>query len=152
MATDLFFLRHGQAGDRESWQGPDDERPLTGEGTAEMQAVADFLAQRALQVLTGVHHYARRLGQLADHVREPGWASTLEPAAARVRTNLNALRQLLQHRQAGEIRSAEDVVDAAEAYAARIPGPGRRAALLSAARLLCRIDQAVVNLAADLGH
>jgi hypothetical protein len=84
------------------------------------------------------------------HLRA-GVAPTLEPAAARVRTNLNALRQLMHGRQTGEILPAEDAVDAAEAYAARTPDPGRRAALLSG-RLLRRIDQAVVRLATDLGR
>jgi hypothetical protein len=37
-------------------------------------------------------------------------APTPEPAAARVRTNLHALRQVLQRSHAGEIRSAEAVV------------------------------------------
>ncbi len=108
--------------------------------------------QRTLRVLTAVDHYARSLARLADDIVEPGWAPTLQPATACVRTNLDALRQLLQHRQAGEIRSAEDVIDAAEAYAARIPHPDRRAALLSAARLLRRIDQVVVKFATDLGN
>jgi hypothetical protein len=45
-----------------------------------------------------------------------------------------------------------EVIDAAETYAARIPDPDRRAALLSAARLLRRIDQVVVKFAIDLGH
>jgi hypothetical protein len=40
-----------------------------------------------------------------------GVAPTPEPAAARVRTNLHALRQVLQRSHAGEIRSAEAVVD-----------------------------------------
>jgi hypothetical protein len=92
------------------------------------------------------------LARLADHICEPGWAPTLEPAAARVRTNLNALRQLLHGRQTGEIPPAEDAVDAAEAYAARTPDPDRRAALLNAARLLRRIDQAVIRLGTDLGR
>jgi phosphohistidine phosphatase len=43
---DLFLLRHGLAGDRETWEGPDAERPLTDEGRAEMEAVADFLVGR----------------------------------------------------------------------------------------------------------
>jgi hypothetical protein len=107
--------------------------------------------QRTVRVLTGVDHYARSLARVADDVREPGWAPVLEPTAARIRSNLDALRQVLQRRHAGDIRSAEDVVDAAEAYAARIPDPQRRAALLSAARLLRRIDQAVVGFATDLG-
>jgi hypothetical protein len=108
--------------------------------------------QRTLWVLAGVEHYARGLARLVDQVCEPGWAPTLEPAAARVRTNLHALRQVLQRRHAEEIRSAEDDVDAAEAYAARTPDPGHRAALLSATRLLRRIDQAVVGFATDLGR
>ncbi|MDB5067947.1 MAG: hypothetical protein JWM18_4381 [Chloroflexi bacterium] len=108
--------------------------------------------QRTLRVLTGVDHYARSLARVADDVREPGWAPALEPAGARVRTNLDALRRVLQHRHAGEIRSAEDVIDAAEAAAARTPDPHRRAALLHAARLLRRIDQAVVGFATDLGR
>jgi hypothetical protein len=105
--------------------------------------------QRTLRVLTGVDHYARSLARVADDVREPGWAPALEPAAARVRANLDALRRVLQRRP-GEIRSAEDVVDAAEAAAARTPDPHRRAALLHASRLLRRIDQAVVGFATDL--
>lgn len=106
--------------------------------------------QRALRVLTGVDHYARSLARLSDGVREPGWAPTLNPAADRVRANLDALRQILLHREAGKIRSAEDVIDAAEADAARTPDPRRRADLLGAARLLRRIDQAVVGFATDI--
>jgi hypothetical protein len=108
--------------------------------------------QRALRVLTAVEHYARSLAQLAHHVREPGWAPPLQPATARVRTNLNALRQTLHGRQIGQISSAEDLIDAAEAHAAQTPDPDRRTALLSAARLLRRIDQVVVKFATDLGH
>jgi uncharacterized membrane protein YccC len=108
--------------------------------------------QRALRVLTSVDHYARSLARLSDGVREPGWAPTLNPAADRVRANLDALRRVLLRREAGEIRSAEDVIDAAEADAAHIPDPRRRADLLSAARLLRRIDQAVVGFATDIGQ
>jgi uncharacterized membrane protein YccC len=107
--------------------------------------------QRALRVLTGVDHYARSLARLSDGVREPGWAPSLDPAADRVRANLDALRQVLLRREAGEVRSAEDVIDAAEAAAARTPDPRRRAALLGVARLLRRIDQAVVGFATDIG-
>jgi hypothetical protein len=108
--------------------------------------------QRTLRVLTAVEHYTRSLAQLADHVREPEWAPTLQPATAGVRTNLDALRQILHGRHTGQISSAEDLIDAAEAYAARTPDPDRRAALLRAARLLRRIDQVVVKFATDLSH
>jgi uncharacterized membrane protein YccC len=108
--------------------------------------------QRTVRVLTAVEHYARRLAQVADDMCEPGWAPTLQPATARVRTNLDALRQVLRRRQAGQILSAETVIDAAEAYAARTSDPDHRAAQLVAARLLRRIDQVVVKFATDLGH
>lgn len=108
--------------------------------------------QRTLRALTAVDHYARSLAQLADHTREPGWAPTLQPATACVQTNLNALRQLLQHRQVGEIHSAEDLIDAAETYTAHTPDPDHRAALLSTARQLRRIDQVVVKFATDLDN
>ena len=34
--TKLYFLRHGLAGDRMTWEGPDDQRPLTKEGKQRM--------------------------------------------------------------------------------------------------------------------
>jgi phosphohistidine phosphatase len=36
----LYFLRHGQAGNRQDWQGDDSERPLTVEGKKRMQREA----------------------------------------------------------------------------------------------------------------
>jgi phosphohistidine phosphatase len=33
---DLYFLRHGVAADRETWELPDEERPLTDEGVQKM--------------------------------------------------------------------------------------------------------------------
>ena len=36
----LFFLRHGQAGNREEWPHPDEERPLTKRGIEETRAAA----------------------------------------------------------------------------------------------------------------
>jgi uncharacterized membrane protein YgaE (UPF0421/DUF939 family) len=107
--------------------------------------------QRTVRMLTAVEYYVRRLARLADDIHEPGWAPTLQPAATRVRTNLDALRQMLQHRESGQIDSAADLVDTAEAYAARYPDPDRRSILLNAVRLLRRIDQVVVKFATDLG-
>ncbi|MEJ2888980.1 FUSC family protein [Actinomycetospora aeridis] len=113
--------------------------------------------QRGLRVLVVCDVYARSLARLADHAVDPGWASTLDPAAAQVRANLDGLRDVLvRGRRAsdgGQVRalSAERLVDAAEEYAARTDDPRRRATMLTAARLLRRIDQAVVGLAVDLG-
>jgi hypothetical protein len=109
--------------------------------------------QRTLRVLSAVDHYSRRLARLSDTIDAPGWASTLDPAADRIRANIEGLRRVLLHRDLEDgraIRSAEDVVDAAEAYASRSTGHRRRAELLTAVRMLRRIDQAVVGFAADL--
>ncbi len=108
--------------------------------------------QRALRVLTGVDHYARRLARLSDTVGSPGWAPTLQPATDRVLANLDGLRLLLHHREPEHpICSAEDLVDAAEAHAARTEDHRRRAGELTVIRVLRRIDQAVVGFAQDLG-
>lgn len=104
---------------------------------------------RTLRVLSAVDHYARSLARISSHLRAPEWTE-LDPAAERVRSNLDALRRALLRRETGEIRSAEDVIDAAESAAARRPGPHRTDQLVIS-RLLRRIDQAVVALAHDLG-
>ena len=49
------------------------------------------------------------------------------------------------------VHSAEDLLDRAEAWAARGEDPQRRNDTLVVTRLLRRIDQAVVALAVDLG-
>ncbi|WP_433557529.1 FUSC family protein [Pseudonocardia xinjiangensis] len=103
---------------------------------------------RTLQMLTGVEHYARSLVRLSDEIRAPDWM-TVCPAAERVRGNLDGLRNALLRRDGGEIRSAEDVIDAAESAAAHHPEPPR-SGLLTVSRVLRRTDQAVVALADDL--
>ncbi|MGD9990961.1 FUSC family protein [Pseudonocardia sp.] len=136
--------------------------------------------ERALRVLTAVDHYVRDLARTSDSVVDPDWEPTLRPAADRVRANLDGLRDHLlagiPHGRGAavgaapaassvtgsipridtvepptEIASAEVLVDAAEAHAARCPDPRRRGELLAAVRYLRRIDQAVVGLAVDLG-
>ncbi|MBA3907234.1 MAG: FUSC family protein, partial [Pseudonocardiales bacterium] len=106
---------------------------------------------RALRVFTSVDHYARLLARLSDTVRAPDWADTLVPAVARIRTNLDGLRALLVHTDGPDVVSAEPEVDAAEVDVARRPDGHLRRQLLVAARLLRRMDQAVVGFATDLG-
>jgi hypothetical protein len=67
-----------------------------------------------------------------------------QPAVDRVRGNLDAL-----HRTGDQPApvSAEELIDAAEAWGARCVERGRRHDLLEAARLLRRIDQSVLALA-----
>lgn len=109
--------------------------------------------QRALRVLTAVDHYTRALARLSDRIVVPGWAPTLDPAVERIRANIVGLGELLRPggpAVADGIVSAEDLVDAAEAWAARCDDPGLRRDMLSAVRPLRRIDQVVVGFARDL--
>lgn len=116
--------------------------------------------RRALRVFTIVDHYARSLARTAADLGSdptPGWGPTLEPALAAVRANLDGLRDVVvrgkRRSDGGQVlvHSAEDLVDRAEEQAARTPDPRRRNDALVVARLLRRIDQAVVALAVDLG-
>lgn len=109
--------------------------------------------QRALRVLTAVDHYTRALARLSDRIVVPGWAPTLDPAVERIRANVAGLGALLRPDEpAGTdgIVSAEDLVDAAEAWASRCDDPGLRRDLLAAVRPLRRIDQVVVGFARDV--
>jgi hypothetical protein len=116
--------------------------------------------RRALRVFVVVDHYGRALARLAADLGaapDPGWSPTLSPALQAVRDNLDGLRDVVvrgKRRSDGEqvlVGSAEDLVDRAEAYAAREQDPHRRQDALVVTRLLRRIDQAVVALAVDLG-
>ena len=75
----------------------------------------------------------------------------LQPAVDRVRANLDALRATAERPvETGadaEVRTAEDLIDAAEAWAARRADARFRSQLLTATLLLRRIDQSVVTLA-----
>ncbi|HEV7468811.1 MAG TPA: FUSC family protein [Pseudonocardia sp.] len=107
--------------------------------------------QSAVRVLTAVDHYARALARLSDRIVAPGWAVTLDPAMDRVRANIDGLRELLDGAEdPAEVRPAEQLVDAAEAWAARTDDPSLRPALLAVVRVLRRIDQIVVRLDRDL--
>jgi uncharacterized membrane protein YccC len=80
--------------------------------------------QRTVQVLSGVDYYTRSLARLSDDLRAPEWTS-LDPVLDRVRDNLEALRRALLGRDPREVRSAEDLVDAAEARGRPAAAPHR---------------------------
>jgi phosphohistidine phosphatase len=42
--TELHFLRHAHAGDRLTWQGPDEDRPLSDKGERQAERLGVFLA------------------------------------------------------------------------------------------------------------
>ena len=109
-----------------------------------------------LHVLAGIDHYARALARRSDGVRAPDWAPVLQPAVDRVRANLGVLcripagrpadRDTAAARRDRHVHPAEELVDAAEAWAARRTDTQLRHELLEVARLLRRIDQSVLTL------
>lgn len=46
----VYFLRHGTAGDRETWSGPDSERSLTEKGEKKLRSLARKLAKMGFAV------------------------------------------------------------------------------------------------------
>jgi 8-oxo-(d)GTP phosphatase len=40
----VLLVRHAKAGDRDNWEAPDDQRPLTPKGEAQAEALVDVLA------------------------------------------------------------------------------------------------------------
>src|SRR5581483_2201998 len=54
----VYVIRHGKAGDRSKWDGPDHLRPLSRAGDAQAAALADLLADLGVErVLSS--HFAR---------------------------------------------------------------------------------------------
>lgn len=106
---------------------------------------------RALRVLTAVDYYSRSLARSSVWIHDPAWEPTLVPAVDRVRANVDALRRRVQHRDPGDLESAEDLIDAAEEHAARTTPGARRLGQLAAMRMIRRLDQVVVGFAGDLG-
>lgn len=107
--------------------------------------------QHTVRVLSAVDYYARSLARISDTLEAPRWHS-LDAAADRVRSDLDALRLALLRRAGPPVESAEQLVDAAEADAAHLAPPETRKDLLDVARMLRRIDQAVAALATGLGR
>jgi phosphohistidine phosphatase len=64
----LYFLRHGPAGDPETWQGNDDDRPLTPDGRELMASVAEGLHALELGVDALISSPLRRANETATIV------------------------------------------------------------------------------------
>lgn len=59
----IYFLRHGAAGDRETWNGPDSERPLTADGEKELRSLSKKFAKLGFAVEElRTSPYSRALG------------------------------------------------------------------------------------------
>lgn len=64
----LYFLRHGQAGERDDWHGDDFDRPLTTDGVKRMEREADAIAELDLELEAIVTSPLVRSRQTADIV------------------------------------------------------------------------------------
>ncbi len=64
----LYFLRHGLAGDRNTWQGDDLERPLTKKGIQHMKRTAKKLAESGVKVDAILSSPLKRAVQTANFV------------------------------------------------------------------------------------
>ena len=65
---DLLFLRHGPAGSRAEWSGPDAERPLTDQGREVVRRAAALLAAAGVTVdavLTSPYARAHETAEIA---------------------------------------------------------------------------------------
>lgn len=74
---ELYLLRHGLAGDRETWSGPDSKRPLTDEGLKKTDRIAKGMAKMKLSfdvILSSPYERAR---QTADIVAKRCGAADL---------------------------------------------------------------------------
>lgn len=66
----LYFLRHGQAGQRDEWKGDDGLRPLTKQGMKSMVKTADLLADLKLGLDLVITSPLARAFQTADIVSD----------------------------------------------------------------------------------
>ena len=91
-----YLIRHGKAGDRGAWQGPDELRPLTKAGARQAEGIAERLgadvigrvvSSPAVRCVETVGPLAERLGLKPEHDLDlmegagPGGASRLAATA-----------------------------------------------------------------------
>ncbi len=71
----IYLVRHGKAGSRRDWKGPDDERPLSKRGRRQAEALVDLLADRGIvsvfsspsvRCVQTVEPVAEKLGMAVD--------------------------------------------------------------------------------------
>ena len=100
----LYLMRHGPAGDSESWQGDDRLRPLTGKGQQKVRAAADGLKRLDPGVDVLVSSPLVRARQTADIVAKALHLTVEEQEALAPGFGLTELASLLaNHTDAQEV-------------------------------------------------
>ncbi len=79
--TTLLLVRHGHAGDRERWEGPDERRPLSKKGRRQAAGLVDLLAEFPVgRILSS--HYVRCLETVVPLAGERRRSVEIHPALA----------------------------------------------------------------------
>jgi phosphohistidine phosphatase len=121
---DVYILRHGFAGSREEWTGPDAERPLTGKGRARSRAAARGLTRLGVApevILTSAYARAAQTAQLtAAELRAP-----VVEVDALAPGNLLEGYRLLFRRYGESLMLVGHEPDLSELIGALIAGPAR---------------------------
>jgi uncharacterized membrane protein YccC len=113
--------------------------------------------RRALRIFAACDRYGRSLARSAEQYREPigsdGPATDFMAAAARTRSNIDALCAVVDGAEGVTVNSATDDLDAAETAARHHDGEGEPGArrFLTAVHALRQIDRAIVTGATNLG-
>ena len=76
MSIKLYFVRHGQAGSREEWQGDDSQRPVTAQGKKRMQRAGAVMRKLDLPLDVIVSSPLTRAAQTAE-ILAKAWESAV---------------------------------------------------------------------------
>src|ERR1700694_1398693 len=99
----LYFLRHGQAGDKDTWTGDDFQRPLTADGRAELVAAANGLRGVGIRPSGGPSSPLVRARQTAEIAAQALGVALVEASTLAPGCDLDGLAEAVRpYRQADE--------------------------------------------------
>ena len=102
----LYLVRHGKAGSRKDWKGPDHERPLSKRGRSQAERLVDLLADRDVEAVVSspfvrcvqtVEPLADKLGLRVECVSELAEGATRAEALSLVRRLASTTAVLCSH-------------------------------------------------------
>jgi broad specificity phosphatase PhoE len=102
----LYLVRHGKAGSRRDWKGPDHKRPLSKRGRRQAERLVDLLADRDVEVVVSspfvrcvqtVQPLADKLGLHIESVAELAEGATRAEALSLVRRLASTTAVLCTH-------------------------------------------------------
>ncbi len=124
----LFFVRHGKAGSRAAWSGPDDLRPLVKSGRRQAEALVALLADRGVTKIVSSPYVRCRqtVGPLAEVLRLPVDLSDALAEGASLHDALRLVEKVGDEQAVlcshGDVMTA--VLDHARAQGAKFQGDG----------------------------